>query len=480
MAPDPGPIPAAPRNGRPRLILLESPPCSPCSDVTATVAGTGLPFDVTGCLDELLERVARSDAYLAALVREPGADLERRLRRLAAALGELPIIAMAGPADPPYETIRRLIAERVIFDWLPQPPTVGRLCFTLGYLTALGTGAAKPVAPPPLVPAPPGGAASPELIGQSAQMRALGERLEKVARSGWPVLVTGESGTGKEVVARAVHRLSPMHDGPFVPISCAGLPPTLVESELFGHEKGAFTGADRRRIGRIQMAEGGTCFLDEIGDLPLPAQGHLLRFLQEKTVQRLGSTKLETVDVRVVAATNVDLKAAIAEARFREDLFYRLNVLPLHLPPLRERTGDIELLAGHFLHKFAAELGKPGIGFDRDAMRAMLSHSWPGNVRELISVVRRAVVLTDGRLIRAADLQLVPRDEARPAGAATAGRLLLDLPEPATLPEVRARAEEAAVRRALARHSHNVNAAARALGVSRVTLYRMLDRYSIG
>jgi DNA-binding NtrC family response regulator len=300
------------------------------------------------------------------------------------------------------------------------------------------------------------------MVGASAPMRAVFENIRRYAASDVPVLVTGESGTGKELAARAIHERSTRKAGPFIAINCAALPPTLVASELFGHEKGAFTGALARKIGRLEMAQGGTVFLDEIGDLPLDLQGHLLRFLQEKVIERVGGRQSTPVDARVVAATNVDLQRAIPAGRFREDLFYRLHVLTLTMPALRERGDDLMLLARYLLRKFRREMGAPVEDFEASAVAAIAAHAWPGNVRELIACVRRGVVLAEGRLVTANDLriqsQLAPMqaDGARFAPI-DAGRL----------------------RDALTRNRFNVSRAARELKISRVTFYRLMRRFGV-
>jgi transcriptional regulator with PAS, ATPase and Fis domain len=232
---------------------------------------------------------------------------------------------------------------------------------------------------------------SSDIIGRSAAMRHASEMIARFARTDEPVLITGESGTGKELAARAIHDRSPRHNGPFVAVNCAAFPSTLVASELFGYEKGAFTGAAARTKGRIEHADGGTLFLDEIGDMPVDLQGHLLRFLQDGRIVRVGGREAIHVNVRIVAATNVRLRQAIAEARFREDLYYRLNILAVRMPPLRERPEDILLLAHHALHQAAAHFGREVTGFAPEAIEALHRHDWPGNVRELMAVVRRAV-----------------------------------------------------------------------------------------
>lgn len=311
-------------------------------------------------------------------------------------------------------------------------------------------------------------AEEPYMVGSSAAMRRVFEVIRKVASADAPVLITGESGTGKELAAHAIHERSRRAGGPFVVIDCAILPPTLVGSELFGHERGAFTGAHERKIGEIERADGGTVFLDEIGDLPLDMQVHLLRFLQEGTIHRVGGRGPIRIDARVIAATNVDLLEARNDGRFREDLYYRLNVLNMEMPALRDRGEDIALLSRFFLEKLAGEMGRPVRGFSNDCEQAILNYAWPGNVRELIATVRRAVVMADGERITVADLGL-PR-----AGPGTAK------PAPMTLEEARSEAECRLIRKALQTHRNNIKEAAGALRVSRPTLYRLMEKHRLG
>jgi DNA-binding NtrC family response regulator len=338
----------------------------------------------------------------------------------------------------------------------------------------------------------------PYLVGNSPVMRTIFETIRRFAPTDTPILITGESGTGKELAALAIHERSERAAGPFVPINCAGLPPTLIGSELFGHEKGAFTGAYQRKIGRIESAQGGTVFLDEIGDLPLELQPHLLRFLQEKTIDRVGGNRPIKVDVRVVAATNMDLTKAIREGRFREDLFYRLNVLTLNMAPLRDRGDDIDLLSTFFLQKFAEEMNRPVLGFDPAAVRQLRLYDWPGNVRELVSCIRRAVVMSDGPDITARDLGFPlgmqhgsPSHQglqaqsngtngltARP-GAVNGHVTANATGKRVTLRQAKREAEFHLLRGTLEQNGQNIKQTAEVLGVSRVTLYRLLKEHGI-
>ncbi|MDI3274149.1 sigma-54 dependent transcriptional regulator [Pseudomonas sp. MDT1-16] len=304
-----------------------------------------------------------------------------------------------------------------------------------------------------------------ELLGDSKPIRELRKLLSKLAPTESPVLIRGESGTGKELVARTLHRQSLRHSKPFVAINCGAIPEHLIQSELFGHEKGAFTGAHQRKVGRIEAANGGTLFLDEIGDLPLELQANLLRFLQEKHIERVGGSQPIPVDVRVLAATHVDLEAAIEKKRFREDLYYRLNVLQVATAPLRERNGDLSMLANHFSHFYSHETGRRPRSFSEDALIAMGKHDWPGNVRELANRVRRGLVLAEGRQIEARDLGLISHQAlAAPMG---------------TLEDYKHRAERQALCDVLNRHSDNLSIAARVLGISRPTFYRLLHKHQI-
>lgn len=304
------------------------------------------------------------------------------------------------------------------------------------------------------------------IIGQSPPMRRLMEMLATIAPSEATVMITGESGTGKELIARAIHANSSRRKGPYVAVNCAALTETLLESELFGHEKGAFTGAEKRREGRFLAADKGTIFLDEIGEMPLSMQVKLLRAIQEREIQRVGGDQTLRVDVRIVAATNRDLLAEVEAGRFRQDLYYRLNVVALALPPLRERGEDIPLLAMHFLRRFAEKNGKHIKGFTPEAMDRMLKHSWPGNVRELENAVERAVVLALGEYI--GERELPPALSGGPDEPRTGGGFAN-----LTLEEL----ERAAILDALEAAGGNKSEAARRLGITRKTMHSKLAKY---
>ena len=301
------------------------------------------------------------------------------------------------------------------------------------------------------------------MIGESPAMRTLCRTLRKAALTEAPVFIAGETGTGKELAAMAVHRHSRRHAHPFVAINCGAIPHSLIQSELFGYERGAFTGAQQRKLGRIEMANSGTLFLDEIGDLPLESQASLLRFLQQGSIERLGGHEQIPVDVRIISATHHDLDRAVAEGRFRADLYHRLCVLRLQQPPLRERGSDIDRIAEYALQRYSQEGHRTLKGFAPCARQALHSHTWPGNVRELINRVRQAVVMAEGRLITAADLHI--------EGSLTT--------PPPTLDEVRDAATRAAIERSLHRNRGRLVDVARELGVSRVTLYRLMQRHGL-
>lgn len=302
------------------------------------------------------------------------------------------------------------------------------------------------------------------MVGKSEAMQRLFSQIRKVARTEASVLITGPSGTGKELAAMSVHRQSPRKQAPFIAVNCGAIAPQLLQSELFGYEKGAFTGAQQRKIGRIEAARGGTLFLDEIGDMPLDMQVNLLRFLQEKRIVRVGGTEAVAVDVRVIAATHVDLAEAVVQGRFREDLYYRINVVCISTPRLTERDADIDELAQHYFTKFSTMHNRTVRGFSRAATTAMRNHTWPGNVRELINRVQRATVMAEGRFIQPEDLGFidVPRRE----------NIL-------SLEDARATTDRVMIARALTQARNQISHAASLLGVSRVTLYRLIEKYNI-
>ena len=309
------------------------------------------------------------------------------------------------------------------------------------------------------------------IVGESSVMREVFDIVQQVAQSRATVLILGESGTGKEMIAKSIHQLSPRAKQPMVSVHCAALSPTLLESELFGHERGAFTGAHERRIGRFEQAQGGTLFLDEIGEIDASLQIKLLRFLGERTFERVGSNKTLTADVRVVAATNKDLEAMVKAGTFREDLYFRLKIVELYLPPLRDRMEDVPLLAKSFLREFAKENGKLVADFTADALEMLLNHRWPGNVRELRSAIESAVVMCRGERISARDLPRTVRSEMSPSNDSS--RLLAknDL----TVKE----AEKQLIIRALKETDGNRTLAAKKIGMPRRTFHRKLHTYHL-
>lgn len=351
---------------------------------------------------------------------------------------------------------RELILSN-FFDFHTLPVDVDRLIHTLGHAHGLNLLRNK-------LSAPSNGVANNSFIGESAAVHKLLRDIRKVANAEAPVMISGPSGSGKELAAQTIHRLSRRSAGPFIAINCSTLPSSLIQSELFGHEKGAFSGAARSKQGFIEAAAGGTIFLDEIGDIPIELQTNLLRFLQEKTINRIGSTQLLHVDTRVIAASHIDLEQAVIKERFREDLYYRLNVLPLRVPSLSERREDILPLAENFYTLFEKERNPRLQGFGAATVRAMEMYSWPGNVRELLNRVRRALVMAEGRLITSADLGL----EKHPFQIVTQD-----------LDDARGVAEKKVVLSSLSRTDNNLTHAARELGVSRMTLYRLMEKHGI-
>jgi len=440
-----------------RRLLLVRMQYSDCAWAQG-LADAGWKVHVAGDLT-VARRLLHEQPFLVGLL-VPGRISDNDCTELDAFLRRHNALEWVGGFEPELlgaARCRALIVDH-LFDHHTTPIDVRRLAMTLGH--AHGHAVLRPAVH--ALASPRDEAA---IIGNSEAVKELLRRITRVARVDAPVLVCGESGSGKELAAQAIHRQSARASGPFVPVNCGAIQASLIQSELFGHTKGAFTGADKDGRGLIEAANGGTIFLDEIGDLALDLQINLLRFLQEKTINRVGSTKSIHVDARVIAATHVDLDKAVAAGTFREDLFYRLNVVPLRVPALRERPADVELLAQHFFDRFATERGAQLKGFSRRAVVALTAHTWPGNVRELINRVRRAMVMTEGRLIGPTDLGLEERDEPRAWDA---------------LEEARTRAERGAISVSLQQAGKNVTEAAKQLGVSRMTLYRLMAKHGIG
>lgn len=345
------------------------------------------------------------------------------------------------------------------YDYHTLPIDLNRLLITLGHAHGMAV-----LSRTALKVSNDGDVASCPMVGRTGVMREVDRNVTRFANVDAPVLITGESGTGKELAARAIHARSRRANHPFVAVNCGSLPATLIQSELFGHEKGAFTGAHLRKIGRFEAAHRGTLFLDEIGDLPLDLQVNLLRVLEQGCIERLGSYHPVEVDVRIVTATHVDLPQVVANGQFRNDLYYRLNVLNLQMPALREREEDIALLARFFFARFRDEMNRPIAGFSTQALEAMKSYTWPGNVRELINSIRRAMAMCDTRLITPESLGL--RD------CVDRGRII-------PLDTARAAAEREVIEASLRYTSNNVAEAARILEISRGTLYKLMEKLDI-
>jgi DNA-binding NtrC family response regulator len=402
-------------------------------------------------------RATRPDVPSAGLV-DTARLTGRDLTALEASLRQQQIgwIALANPERLDEPDVRRLI-RNYCFDYVKLPvahPTVDYLLgHAFGMVTLCDLDMVAGLAT----------AGEDEMVGTCEAMQQLFRTIRKVANTDASVFISGQSGTGKELTALAIHERSPRRKEPFVAINCGAIPHHLLQSELFGYERGAFTGANQRKIGRVEAAHGGTLFLDEIGDLPLESQASLLRFLQEGKIERLGGRESITVDVRVISATHVDLESAMREGRFRADLFHRLCVLRIDEPPLRARGKDIEILAHHILHKFKTDSSRKIRGFAPSAIEALYSYSWPGNVREMINRVRRAIVMAEGKLITAEDLDLAQ----------------FTAQETTTLAQARDTAEKRAIEAALLRNRHRLNDAAMNLGISRVTLYRLMAAHGL-
>ncbi|MBB5459126.1 sigma-54 dependent transcriptional regulator [Paraburkholderia sp. Cpub6] len=352
--------------------------------------------------------------------------------------------------------VRRLV-RHYCFDFVKLPVVHATIDYLAGHAFGM-VALCDPELPPPVSEA-----GDEEMVGTCEAMQQLFRTIRKVANTDASVFIAGESGTGKELTALAIHERSPRRKAPFTPINCGAIPHHLLQSELFGYERGAFTGANQRKIGRVEAADGGTLFLDEIGDLPLESQASLLRFLQEGKIERLGGRESIPVDVRIISATHVDLDGAMREGQFRADLFHRLCVLRVDEPPLRARGRDIEILAYHMLHKFKTDNARKIRGFTPSAIEALYNYNWPGNVRELINRVRRAIVMAENKLISADDLDL----------AGYTGQ------ESMTLTQAREAAEKRAIEAALLRHRHRLNEAAVDLNISRVTLYRLMGVHGL-
>jgi two-component system response regulator AtoC len=402
-------------------------------------------------------------------IRMPGADGFELLAAVKARAPATEVVLMTG-----YATVQDAVRamKQGAFDYLEKP-------FDPDAALAVVQRAAerKRLADAARLAAPPGDEdAFHALVGRSAPMRAVYRLLEKAAAVDATALLTGETGTGKELAARAIHYHSPRRERRFVPVNCGALPGELVESELFGHARGAFTGAAAAKPGLFQEAEGGTIFLDEVGELPLPAQVKLNRVLQEKEIRRVGETQATPVDVRVVAATHRELRDEVRAGRFREDLFYRLNVFSIALPPLRERPEDVPLLAAHFLEKHARALRRTLRGFSPEAMRVLAGHAWPGNVRELENVVERAVAVAGGEQVEPDDL---PPDLVASGAAPATGPVLAALPYKDAVAGARDRITRDYLVALMTELGGNVTRAAERAGLERESLHRLLRKHGL-
>ncbi len=449
----------------PRVLVADDQP-DVLEALRLLLKSEGFQAETAGAPRDVLQAVERGDFDLALIdlnyTRDTtsgreGLDLLSRLRELDSTL---PVVVMTawGSVEGAVEAMRR--GAR---DYIEKPWDNERLLATIRTQVELGRalrrsqrleGENRHLK----------GEGAPELIAGSQAMEPVLDLIDRVGPSDANVLILGEHGTGKEVVARWLHAVSPRARGPLVAVNAGGFSEGVFESELFGHVKGAFTDAKTDRVGCFELADGGTLFLDEIANVPPQQQPKLLRVLETGEIQRLGSSKVRSVDVRVLSATNADPSEAVSSGRFREDLLYRLNTVEIRLPPLRERRGDIPLLACHFLERYSARYGRDLDGISDAAMQALVGHGWPGNVRELEHAVERAVLMARGRRIEAADLGLARRSD---------GSVVM---EDLTLEE----AEQILIEKAMDRHGGNVSRAADALGLSRSALYRRLQRHDSG
>ncbi|WP_144137815.1 sigma-54 dependent transcriptional regulator [Paraburkholderia sp. BCC1884] len=404
-----------------------------------------------------LGRIVKPDLTCAGIV-DLASFPPRDLAGLEASLRQQQVgwIALATSERLNDPLVRRLV-RHYCFDFVKMPVAHASVDYLVGHAFGMVT-----LCEPELTP-PTSDSGDEEMVGTCEAMQQLFRTIRKVANTDASVFISGESGTGKELTALAIHERSPRRKAPFVAINCGAIPHHLLQSELFGYERGAFTGANQRKIGRVEAADGGTLLLDEIGDLPLESQASLLRFLQEGKIERLGGRESIPVDVRIMSATHVDLEDAMRDGRFRADLFHRLCVLRVDEPPLRARGRDIEILAHHILGKFKTDSARKIRGFTPSAIEALYNYNWPGNVRELINRVRRAIVMAENKLISADDLDLAH----------------FTAQQSVTLSQAREAAEKRAIEAALLRHRHRLNEAAVDLNISRVTLYRLMGQHGL-
>lgn len=440
---------------RAHLLVVDDEP-SILTTLQRALTLEGYTVDVAGGVRVAEERLERGSYELVLLdVALPDGDGLSMLERLRGEGNDTPVVMMSGHA-----TIDAAVrATRLgAMDFLEKPLSTDRLFLVVENVLRLIR--AEEQAKTLLAAAGQSG----DLIGQSRAMETLREQISRAARAQASVLITGERGTGKELVARAIHEASPRRKGPLEKLNCAAVPSELIESELFGHEAGAFTGATKQRRGKFERASGGTIFLDEVGDMPLPMQAKLLRVLQEREIERVGGNQIIKIDVRVVAATNHDLVEAASKGTFRADLYDRLNVVPLHIPPLRARRDDIPLLVTHFLALAASANDRPGIRIDDAALDALVAYSFPGNVRELRNIIERLVILTPDETISADDVKTC----LGPSTADTAGLYRPGVPFRVLVEE----AERAIIDAAILHHGGQMAATARGLSLERSHLYK--------
>ncbi|OGP86852.1 MAG: Fis family transcriptional regulator [Deltaproteobacteria bacterium RBG_13_65_10] len=431
--------------------------------LSAVLRDEGYPVVLAADGDEALGRTAQEQPDLVLLdIAMPGKGGIEVLERLREEMPWLPVIMMSG-----HGTVETAVKATKLgaYDFIEKPLSIDKLLVAIRNATdLLHLVDVNRILIDQLD-------SRAQIVGESEPMRKLKSQIETVAPTNASVLITGENGTGKEVVARAIHALSLRHDKPFVEVNCAAIPEELIESELFGHEKGAFTGALAQKRGKFDLANQGTLFLDEIGDMSLKTQAKVLRILQERTFERVGGVKKIEVDVRVLAATNKDLEVEIAKGTFREDLFYRLNVIPFRVPPLRERLADIPALVDHFLGRSLAETGRGPKQIDKGVFAVFTAYAWPGNVRELRNMMERLVLMTPGLRIAVEDL---PEEIRRPGKHAA-----LPLPDVDSLAEARARFEREFIAQKLAENGGNISKTAEKLGVARESLSRKIKQFGL-
>jgi DNA-binding NtrC family response regulator len=453
-----------------RLLIVEDKE-SLASMLKETVESEGMEAEVTANGTDAVHRLAEGRQYFAVLtdLRLPGADGIAVLRQVMESDPDCPVIVMTA-----FGTIENAVEAMKLgaYDFIQKPIDVDHLLLLLGRCRKHRELRSENLLLKEEFQAR---YKLPAIVGESPRIVEVSQAIQKVAPTDSTVLLQGESGTGKELFARAIHQLSPRRDRPFVPINCAAIPDTLIENELFGHEKGSFTGATGRQIGKFELADGGTIFLDEIGELGLGVQSKVLRVIQERRFERIGGAATIDVDVRIICATNRNLVEEVKHGRFREDLFFRINVFPVTVPPLRTRKDDIGALADFFVQKFARELNKPRLAISDEARSMLFQYDWPGNIRELENCIERAAILCDGHLIRPADLSLS-------AGGATDESLRDTLDLSGTLAEATERAARSIEKVKIAdtlRRASSRNEAADLLGISARTLAAKMKEYGI-